>query len=519
MNFSKISDRLGDWNPQLLREFKGRFTSNSLTFILITSAIIQVLFGLWLVNGSLGEARFVLGFYFLNWFLPSATIFGASYSLIADLNRERKSGTLDFIKSSPQSGKSIIFGKLLGVPSLVYLAILSVVPLHLGLALSQGASLGLMLLWYLTVGTIGYFCLVLTCLYALYGGKFAILYALLISQPISAVLALYNLYLGCAIFNPLWLLKEAPSLTWFYLPVGTNIWLFYIFTCCTLLSIASWLWIAIDRKYIDLTNSVLGKKDSYLIDLSFQLWLVGFALPLMNSTTSQENFYTLSIFQTVSTAGIIWMIPTVIPSRSSLQSWMHSWQQRYSDRQQFNWHASELIGELIWDDRSPAVLAMAINLAVATLIWTTLAICALILSPDIDLFGKFVMGAIVATLLTLIYTVTTHLRSLRSRPNANHAVIVIFLTSLLPIIFGLTFAGWSPDVHYPNVNYILLMFSPLFWMGMSKLSYSIIILTAIAQLGILMGAIEVLKHRLLKLGELKMSDRIRRQLIPDRASS
>ena len=66
------------------------------------------------------------------------------YSLISDLNRERKSGTFDFIKLSPQSGRSIFIGKLIGVPSLVYLAILSFVPLHLGLALFSGASLGLM---------------------------------------------------------------------------------------------------------------------------------------------------------------------------------------------------------------------------------------------------------------------------------------------------------------------------------------------------------------------------------------
>ena len=73
--------------------------------------------------------------------------------------------------------------------------------------------------------------------------------------------------------------------------------------------------------------------------------------------------------------------------------WIYSWQQKYADRQRFNWRDPELIRELIWDDRSPALLAMAINLAIAASMWGVLAIGALILSPNINLFGKFYHGS------------------------------------------------------------------------------------------------------------------------------
>ena len=66
---------------------------------------------------------------------------------------------------------------------------------------------------------------------------------------------------------------------------------------------------------------------------------------------------------------------------------------------------------------------------------------------------------------------------------------------------------------------MLLLCSPFFWVGMAQLSYPLIVLTAIAQLGILMGSLKVLKHQLLKLGELKMSGSSQRQFIQDRASS
>ncbi len=519
MSLEKFSDRLGDWNPQLLREINGRFTSNSLTFILIASAIVQVLGGLWLVNGSPSEQRFVSGFQFLNWFLPIGAIFSGMYSLISDLNRERKSGTFDFIKSSPQSGSSIFLGKLIGVPSLVYLVILSIVPLHLGLALLSGASLGLMLLWYLTIGTIGYFCLVVTSLYALFGGKFAIVYALLFSQPISAILGLYNHYLSSVISENSWFTTKA-GVSWFYLPVTHNIWLFYIFTCCTLLTIASWLWTTIDRKYIDLTATTIEKKDSYIINIIFQLWLVGFVLPLMSSTAREGNFVMLSIFQTIGIVWLICLIPAILPSRRSLRSWIYSWQQKYADRQRFNWRDPELVRELIWDDRSPTFLAMGINLAIAASIWGVLAIGVLVLSPNVDLFTKFIVGVTIASILTLIYTVAVHLQCLRSQLRNSEVIPVIFLMSLLPLMCGfLLITGWSSSQIHTSIGQMLLLFSPFFWVGMAQLSYPAIALTAIAQLGILIGSLKVLKHQLLKFGELKMSPLSQQQFIKERSSS
>ena len=60
MSLTEFTDRIGDWNPQLLRELKGRFNSNSLTFILIASAVVQVFGGLWLINGSRPRAKDLL---------------------------------------------------------------------------------------------------------------------------------------------------------------------------------------------------------------------------------------------------------------------------------------------------------------------------------------------------------------------------------------------------------------------------------------------------------------------------
>jgi hypothetical protein len=519
MNLNQISDRLGDWNPQLLRELKGRFTSNSLTFILIASAIVQILIGLWLVNGDWID-RCASLFYSCNWVLPIGTIFGGTYSIVADLNRERKSGTLDFIKSSPQSGRSIFLGKLLGVPSLVYLAILSFVPLHLGLALASGASLGLMLLWYLTVGSIGYLCLVLTCLYVIYGGRFALLYALLTSQPISAVLFFYNYHLADTIVDRSWPSMVASKILWFYLPIGNNIWLFYLFACATAIAIANCLWLAIDRKYIDRLATPIEKKDSYAINFCVQLWLVGFAIPLLKSTTTEGNFYILWTFQTISTVWIVCTIPALLPNRRALQEWIFAWQQKHGKLWLFDWQDPELIRELMWGDRSPALLAVGINLAVAAIAWLVVAIIAFGLSPNIELFGKFIAGEIMASILTLIYSVAVHIQCLRTHLRNSEVIPVIFLMSSFPLVCSFfLIAGGSSLVMYKDLGFGLLLFSPMFWMGIGQLSYPAIALVAIAQMGILMGAFKMLDRQLLKIGELSMSASNQRPSILGRGSS
>jgi hypothetical protein len=521
MNLTQISDRLGDWNPQLLRELKGRFTSNSLTFILITSAVLQLLFCLWLVNGnSSGAYRFPAGFYFLNWCLPMVAIFGGCYSLTADLNHERKSGTFDFVRSSPQSGRSIFLGKLIGVPSLVYLAVLSLVPLHFGLAVLNGANLGLMLLWYLTVGSIGYLCLVFTCLYVVYGGKFAIVYALLTSQPINVVLLAYNYYLNATVANRNWQIVEAPNTQWFYLPVGNNIWLFYLFSCCSLLTLSNCLWLAIDRKYIDPLATPIGKKDSYAINFCTQVWLVGFALPLMQSRLTEGNLYTLSVFQTISTISIVCTIPLLLPNRINLQEWICDWQQQHGKLWRFDWRDPKLIRELMWSDRSPAIVTVGINLAISAIAWTIVAIIVVILSPQLALLGKFIVGAIVSSILTLIYTVVVHIQCLRTHLKNSEVIPVIFLMSSLPLLCSFfLMVGWSSSVIYQSIACTLLLFSPLFWLGIGQLPNPVIALAAIAQLGILMGTFKTFDRQLLKLGELTMSASSQRPAILGRGSS
>ena len=175
-----LLDRVGNWNPQLLRELKGRLTPKN-TIISGGIAAIGQIFLYLLFQSRLstanrsfrGRHRYCTGlqdghhgghYYYdrlpqcLNngtngseinfslWsldFFTTLSIIGiiglfvvGIYLLIDDLAKEEKRGTLNFIRLSPQSSKNILLGKLLGVPALVYLGILLLIPLHFGLGIA-----------------------------------------------------------------------------------------------------------------------------------------------------------------------------------------------------------------------------------------------------------------------------------------------------------------------------------------------------------------------------------------------
>ncbi len=54
-----------------------------------------------------------------------------TYLLIDNLAKEERRGTLNFIRLSPQPATSVLIGKMLGVPILVYLFIIAALPFHL----------------------------------------------------------------------------------------------------------------------------------------------------------------------------------------------------------------------------------------------------------------------------------------------------------------------------------------------------------------------------------------------------
>jgi hypothetical protein len=495
MMLDKVIDKIGDRNPQLFRELKSRFTGNGLIAVMGVSILTQVIgIGLFAVNDSPFKDKVYSNFNFLNWIIPTSLILGGIYTIIADLNQEDKRGTFNFIRLTPQSAPSIFLGKILGVPSLIYLGVLSTIPLHFMLGMFAGANFGMMIGWYLTIGMTTYLCLSLVILYILYGGKHAILLTLFASFPVNTFIGCYNYYSGLVIAKQWETDSDKALFSWFYLPISNNILMFDIFIICTFLAISYWLWITIDRKYINLISTSFKKADSYWMNVQVQIWLLGFALPIVthvNNYLSNDKFYILAVFYSISAIWIYSIVALILPNRQSIQDWSreHSIvRDRHEDR-------PDLIQSLLWHDRSPIIIAMLVNLLIPAIIW---GLCFVVFVHDRELLIKSICGIAIVSILTLIHTIVISFICLRSMPRNTGIIPLIFLMSCLPVFMGFT-ALMHPA--HQDSSIVMLLFSPFAWMAVTQLSIPNIGMIMMGQLGILAGLAKLFQRRVQKLGE------------------
>ncbi len=156
--FTQLSDR----NPQLLREIKGRINRRNVLVTVAVSLVLQVLLvghyrrdidSTFKHNVVIAHNGWFQIFDTVTWVAMLALLFLCSYLLVKDITKEEKRGTLDSVRLSPASAQSVLVGKLLGVPILVYLAIALALPLHLWAAIHARLSLSTPVSVYLLVVT------------------------------------------------------------------------------------------------------------------------------------------------------------------------------------------------------------------------------------------------------------------------------------------------------------------------------------------------------------------------------
>jgi len=208
--FASVLNQVGEWNPQLFRELKGRLTKRNMAIatlfsIAFQSILLLVFFSklptkfpsersLWLgadrgriyrsvhryCTESLAQLPYdgdiyecvtnATGKVVINWsqwwseifaFLTIAVSIGvlvlSTYTIISDRSTEERQGTFNFVRLSPQSATTISVGKLLGVPCLVYLVALLALPLHWVSGLAAGIPIASILgvyIWFVAIATL-----------------------------------------------------------------------------------------------------------------------------------------------------------------------------------------------------------------------------------------------------------------------------------------------------------------------------------------------------------------------------
>jgi hypothetical protein len=379
---------------------------------------------------SKGCVRDALGNLAINWpmwwleistwlsiFSVLALLVAGTYMLVSDLDKEERRGTLNFIRLSPQSAKTIFLGKILGVPILLYLAAILAVPLHLYAGLAAQIPLNEILCFYIAVAAscaLFYSSAMLFGLTTSWLGGFQ---PWLASATVFVVFGISWLPLTRTagdvlhFLSPLAMLRyqlflvdkgdfdslvgNLDKLQWFYSPVGTNIALGIALSLLVCGTGTYWMWQGWQRRFPNPSATVLSKRQSYLLVICCQPIILGFAL--QSNPPAKTNLILLLILNLLM---FLALIAALTSDRQSLYDWARYRKQMVPSSQKL-WRRYPLL-DLIWSDKSPAVVALAINFLSSVIILTP---WALLEKPEINEFW----GVICCLNLILIYAAITQL--------------------------------------------------------------------------------------------------------------
>ena len=424
-----LLDKIGKWNPQLFREIKGRLNIGNMAIASAFSLSGQLLLLMYysaqipvtppngeytypishrfcgLETGNSYDTKCVrdaLGNFAINWsqwwleifiwlsiLSVLALLVAGTYLLVSDLDKEERRGTLNFIRLSPQSAKTIFLGKILGVPILLYLATILAVPLHLYAGLAAQIPLNEILCFYIAVAAscaLFYSSAMLFGLTTSWLGGFQ---PWLASATVFVVFGISWLPLTRAaedvlhFLSPLAILRyqlflvdkgdfdslveNLDKLEWFYSPVGTNIAIGLALSLLVCGTGTYWMWQGWQRRFPNPSATVLSKRQSYLLVICCQVIILGFAL--QSDYGRGVDILGLVILNLVM---FLALIAALTPDRQSLYDWVRYRKQIVPSSQKL-WRRYPIL-DLIWSDKSPAVVAIAINFLSSVIILTPLAL-------------------------------------------------------------------------------------------------------------------------------------------------
>ena len=526
-------DRIGDWNPQLLRELKGRLKPRNLIIAVATSLVGQLLLLMTYAErlpvdritgemhnkyctGSAAQPynpplclQDSLGSFDINWQLWSLDVFISlsiigilallaigTYMLIGDLSREEHRGTLNFIRLSPQSTQSVLTGKLLGTPILLYIAGAFALPLHLWLGQTAQIPLSLIFSFYGVLAASCLFFYSASLLYGLVSGGLGgfqawlgsggvLMFLISMTGMTSSNREIVTKTLGdwLMLFSPSFLLQylvassslpldyfnaeDLGKLQVFGVSVGGSVWIALGFMLLNYGLWSYWVWQGLNRCFHNPSATVLSKRQSYLLTACLEVEILGFSLQPVAWSRNEEglfaNFAMLLVFNLVL---FLVLIAALSPHRQALQDWARYRHQNQSSRQ------GGIVADLLWGEKSPALVAVALNLAIAVAILTPWVL----LWSASEYKRAALLGLVLSVNLILIYALAAQLMLLMKTAKRGlwAASTVCGLIALPPIVFGLLSIN-------PNEIPALWLFSAFGWAAVKDAATSTVFLAVLGQ--------------------------------------
>lgn len=446
---------LGELNPQLVREIKGRFKPRNLiistAIAVLGQLLLLVLAQSWLPSPTRSYSRYCMGvkegYYsnypctsdaagnvIINWPLWWLDVFVAlsiigifallvvgTYMLVSDLAKEESNGTLNFIRLSPQSAFSIALGKILGVSSLLYLVAAFALPLHLWSAIAAGISLKLVLGFYLVVAASGAFFYSAALLFGLVATGLGSFQAWLAAGSVFLFLTITTSanFHSQVFFNPFdWLMLFDPAKVLPYLASSTphsldtlnyfnvkdaarlrwyDLGFWETMTGAILASVANsawwtfWCWHGFKRRFHNPSLTLMSKAYSYWFSSGFTAIVLGFVF-----VPHHWNDFRQEVYQNLEIVLVlvVLMLVALTTILSPQRQTLQDWA-RY--RHQMQKAERPLWRDFVYGSKSPAAIAIFCNLITVTAILSL----GFILLPVGHLRGEIIMAWLLCVCLVL----------------------------------------------------------------------------------------------------------------------
>ncbi len=467
-------------------------------------------------------------------------LIAGTYLLINNLAQEERTGTLNFIRLSPQSETSILTGKMLGVPILVYWFVALAIPLHIWSGKAANIALSHIFSYYAVLAGSCIFFFSAALLFGLvtrFLGGF---------QPWLAAGAVFmfliftcstgysGLYLNNAaawfkIFSPIdmtgylfpnlfgsnnrfrgtsdsdyysW--AKATYLQFFFLPIGSNL---FGLMGLHLANYGIWtygIWQGLQRRFRNPNAAVISKVQSYWLVGFVQFLLWGFTLqnyrseyPKNLEALSRSVYFDLNSqiqqnlpwFIIFNLALLFGMMLILSPERQIIQDWSRYRHQGGSGRK--GWWRNSLLRDLLVAEKSPSLVAIAAHLVMMVTpiaIWIVLSINLQnhrnnsSIDWVINDVGRFkaLIGIVMFITLSLIYaTIAQRMLLMKTKKRYFWAIGTVSAVMYLPLMI-LGMLNVTPE------QYALpWLFSSLPWVGLADASLPTIFMALLGEVTVL----------------------------------
>ncbi|MCT7995952.1 hypothetical protein [Laspinema olomoucense] len=499
---SRLMDYLGEWNPQFVRELKGRLISRNVTLAVGLSLLAQLVIFLafisqipapdapygsyciyqennpCVINWMQWKEDLHQVFY---WVLPLVLISGGVYLLIADLAREEQRGTLNFIRVSPQSSQSILIGKLLGVPVLLYLAVAIALPSYAATAMV--AQIPLLEVWSFYV-LLAALCAVFysaAALFALMGGHQA-----LVGAGVTLGMLFWLMHQEWYSYG-----KDWVSHQWFGFPLnGDNLFNVRLFALANCGIWTYWIWQGLHRRFRNTAATMISKKQSYTLVFCVNVLFLGLVASYLSSEYDPKLsgaylwFDSLRFIAILNLFLFLGLIAALSPPRQTLLDWA-----RYAHQAK----RQSVLQDLIWGEKSPASVAIAICATITALVFIPwVLLWPLEMLPKLQAISAIGFYVILAAIYAVLAQI---MLLLKSKKRALWATGVVAAAIGLPLLTLALLGGQAQTI--PE----LYLLSILSLSGLEYATTTPIFMAFLGHLAMLAGLSVKLRQQLNRAGE------------------